>query len=386
MRDLTPRIAVDLAAAAYEIKNKDKRGEYDTPILNTLSKDFDFNLSSNVVQGISGSFMEHIFKHKTGFAVIGTGKKGGNYLGHTVIAIRGTNSKRDAVTDVHCGLSTSANNLPAHAGFNKTFNSIKPALNTYFTKNNTGPVHCVGHSLGGALAHLTANWLSEKQSGRPINLYTFGAPRVGYESFAIKTSNSLNKIYRSLHMGDPVPLLPFWPFVHTEGEYVLHAGTSISASAHRMIGNAPGYIATASAFKSYAAINKKTANRHKTQVRLDYEKRHQANFTSQWAHRLGAALLTLLQDTGYLHQIQHMVTNTLTFYDKVAMLLTKITETSGQYVEQQKGLLGHMLVFAGKGGVVITEMSYKFIRWVLSITLTKVGLVAGTALTIGQMV
>ena len=79
-----------------------------------------------------------------------------------------------------------------------------------------------------------------------------------------------------------------------------------------------------------------------------------------------------------------MITSGLTFYDKVAMLLTKIAEMPGNFAEQQKGMLGHMLVFAGKPGVVITEMSYKFIRWVLSITLTKVGLVAGTALSIGQ--
>ena len=71
-------------------------------------------------------------------------------------------------------------NLPAHVGFNKTFNSIKPTLETYFNKNTTGPVHCVGHSLGGALATLTANWLHNKQGGRPISLYTFGAPRVGH--------------------------------------------------------------------------------------------------------------------------------------------------------------------------------------------------------------
>ena len=200
-----------------------------------------------------------------------------------------------------------------------------------------------------------------------------------------KTSSSLNKIYRSLHMADPVPLMPFWPFVHTEGEYVLNAGPNISASAHSMLGNSPGYIATAGSFKSFAAINKNAVNRHRTQVRLDYEKRHQASFTSQWAHRLGAALFTLLQDTGYLQQIQHMVTSGLTFYDKVAMVLTNIAETRGQFAEQQKGMLGHMLVFAGKHGVAITEMSYKFIRWVLSVTLTKVGLVAGAALSVAQM-
>ena len=384
MRELTPRMAVNAADAAYQIEELTPEGKYNAPALTALSKDFDFNLSNNVVQGISGSFMEHIFKHKTGFAVIGTGKQSGSYRGHTVIALRGTASKRDAVTDMHCGLSTSANNLPAHAGFNKTFNSIKPVLNTYFTQNNTGPVHCVGHSLGGALAQLTANWLHEKQSGRPISLYTFGAPRVGYASFAEKTSNGLHRVFRSLHAADPVPLLPFWPFVHTQGEYTLNAAPTISANAHRMAGNSPGYIATASAFKSFAAVTKRSAHWHKEQVRLDYEKRHQASFTSQWAHRLGAALITLLKDTGYLYEVQHMITSGLTFYDKVAMLLTKVANMSDNYAEQQKGMLGHMLVFAGKPGVVITEMSYKFIRWVLSVTLDKVALVAGHALSMGK--
>lgn len=384
MRDLTPKIAVQFADAAYDIKDKNSAGSYESISIDLLSKDFDFNLSNNVVQGTSGSFMEHIFKHKTGFGVIGTGKKGGNYHGHTVIALRGTASKRDVVTDIHCGLSTSANNLPAHAGFNKTFNSIKPALESYFTKNHSGSVHCVGHSLGGALAHLTANWLHSKQSGRPISLYTFGAPRVGYAGFADKTSNSLHRVFRCTHSADPIPLVPFWPFVHTEGEYILNAAPTISANAHRMAGNAPGYISTASGFKSFAAVNKRNAHWHKEQVRLDYEKRHQASFTSKWAHRLGAALITLLKDTGNLYEIQHMITSGLTFYDKVAILLTKVANMPGSFAEQQRGMLGHMLVFAGKPGVVITEMSYKFIRWVLSVTLDKVAIVAGHALSIGK--
>jgi hypothetical protein len=384
MRDLTPQIAVTLAEAAYDIKDKNPAGNYKSLALSDLSKDFDFNLSNNVVQGTSGSVLEHIFKHKTGFAVIGTGKKSGNYSGHTVIALRGTANKRDIVTDMHCGLSTSANNLPAHAGFNKTFNSIKPALDSYFTKNNTGPVHCVGHSLGGALAHLTANWLHSKQSGRPISLYTFGAPRVGYAGFADKTSNSLHRVFRCAHSADPIPLVPFWPFVHTEGEYTLNAAPNINAQAHRMAGNSPGYINTASGFKSFAAINKRSEHWHKEQVRLDYEKRHQASFTSKWAHRLGAALITLLKDTGLLYEVQHMVTNSLTFYDKVALLLTKVAHMPGNFAEQQKGMLGHMLVFAGKPGVVITDLSYKFIRWVLSVTLDKVAQVAGSAISMNK--
>ena len=240
-------------------------------------------------------------------------------------------------------------------------------------------MHFVGHSLGGALATLAANWLHNKQSKRKINLYTFGAPRVGYASFADKTSNSLHKVFRCVHAGDPVTHLPFWPFVHTQGEYLLNAGQTISANAHRMAGDSPGYINTASGFKSFAAINKNCGFRHQEQVRLDYEDRHQASFTSRWAYRLGAALLTLLRDTGYLYEIQHMVTNSITFYDKVAILLTKIAKMPGHFAEQQKGMLGHMLVFAGKPGVVLTDLSYRLIRWVLSVTLEAVVLVAGIA-------
>lgn len=50
MRDLTPQIAVKLAEAAYEIKDK-KEGSYKAPALDLLAKNFDFNLSNNVVQG-----------------------------------------------------------------------------------------------------------------------------------------------------------------------------------------------------------------------------------------------------------------------------------------------------------------------------------------------
>ncbi|WP_245597615.1 lipase family protein [Psychromonas aquimarina] len=328
MHDLTPQMAVQLANSAYQIKDKNKLGRYAAPALDYLAKDFDFDLSNNVMKGVSGTFMEHLFDHKTGFAVIGKGKQGGQYQGHHVIAFRGTASKRDAITDLHCGLSTSANNLPVHAGFNKSFNSMKSALETYFTKNDMGPVHCVGHSLGGALATLAANWLKARYKGRPVNLYTFGSPRIGYEGFANQTKASLNKIYRCIHAADPVPLVPLWPFVHTNGEYLLNAGPSISAEAHKMAGNAPGYINTASSYKDFKAINKHSGQQHKEQIRLDYEKRNQASFTSQWAHRIGATLVTLLRDSGMLAGIQVAITSTLTLYDNIALALTKIAKIS----------------------------------------------------------
>nr|WP_274054955.1 hypothetical protein [Thalassomonas haliotis] len=39
-------------------------------------------------------------------------------------------------------------------------------------------MHCVGHSPGGALAALTADWI-KAGFGKTVYLYTFAAPRVG---------------------------------------------------------------------------------------------------------------------------------------------------------------------------------------------------------------
>ncbi|MGY5582946.1 lipase family protein, partial [Vibrio cincinnatiensis] len=37
---------------------------------------------------------------------------------------------------------------------------------------------------------------------------TFGSPRVGLDGFAIKTTGSIDKIYRCTHASDPIPLIP----------------------------------------------------------------------------------------------------------------------------------------------------------------------------------
>ncbi|MGY5627453.1 lipase family protein [Vibrio cincinnatiensis] len=39
------------------------------------------------------------------------------------------------------------------------------------TRSSRGTVHCVGHSLGGALVHLTADWVKQRYKNR-VCLYT----------------------------------------------------------------------------------------------------------------------------------------------------------------------------------------------------------------------
>lgn len=94
-----------------------------------------------------------------------------------------------------------------HAGFNKTFYSMKPALQEFVAANIrdkiTGCVHIVGHSLGGALATLSADWIKAEYS-LPVKLYTFGSPRVGLDNFSRAATSRIDKIYRCTHGADPV--------------------------------------------------------------------------------------------------------------------------------------------------------------------------------------
>ena len=73
--------------------------------------------------------------------------------------------------------------------------------------------HCIGHSLGGALATLCANWLKKAYS---TYLYTYGSPRVGLHDFStyLTIQMTTKRICRVFHKTDVVPMIPTWPYVH----------------------------------------------------------------------------------------------------------------------------------------------------------------------------
>ncbi|WDE12125.1 lipase family protein [Thalassomonas haliotis] len=378
---LSPKIAAELANFAYRFRTVNT-----APNINgipaILRSNFDFNLSDGPVQGVSGGFFSHLFNRSTGFAVMGQGKSP-DYKGQHIIAIRGTEftSGRDWLTNANIGLSGSANGSMAHAGFNKAFNSMRPAFQQYLDKNRKGVLHCVGHSLGGALATLTANW-ARNEYGREVQLYTFGAPRVGMDGFSIKTNANIEKIYRCTHGADPVPSVPLWPFTHAGTEYRLNAGVGMSIDAHSMTGNNPGYVNTDGAYDDFAKLQKISDQRLSQAVRLQYENRYQAFFSPHWSERISAALITLLKDSGYYAAVaaQASFSLGLTFYDMLARTLTEVAQASAKFAVQTTGLLGHMLVFAGKASVKITELSFAFIRWVFSITVNALYRIARQAL------
>ncbi|MCE9687451.1 lipase family protein [Shewanella sp. AS16] len=317
---------------------------------------------------------------QSGFAAMGVGKD--RFQGDAIIAIRGTQftSAADWSTNAQIGLRMADNKQPVHAGFQRAFSSLRPQFQVFLdqwrSSNPGAAVHCVGHSLGGAIATLTADWVAGHYTDN-VNLYTFGAPRVGLSGFSIKNTASVNKIFRCTHGADLVPKVPLWPFIHSpyKGvEYRLDSSQGLSIAAHGMdpkTGAVPGYLSTA---------NTEDWGRLRTQasdflqpVKLKYPNRHQASFSDYWCERLSAALVTILRETGHLAAItvQAAISGGATFYDLVAQTLEQIARAGESAASDVKGLLGHMLAFAGAVVTTVADLTYKTIRTIFDMLLKR---------------
>jgi len=150
-----------------------------------------------------------------GFTLIGSGK----FKGHAFFLFRGTQYLADWLSNLNIGVSRSSTGLPVHDGFLMAFNSMLPSLKEFMgvlSKNNILHIHCIGHSLGGALATICAEWIKSSYQ-RSAYLYTFGSPRVGLQSFADFCTMQIGEqhIFRAYHKTDIVPCIPPWPFIHT---------------------------------------------------------------------------------------------------------------------------------------------------------------------------
>ncbi|MBH0000372.1 MULTISPECIES: lipase family protein [Pseudoalteromonas] len=373
MNTLTPTQAVQIATLAYKAKSIKSTKLLNNSLHPSLRGNFNFGVNQDAVQGISGGFFSHLFGLSTGFGLLGHGQ--GDFQGDSVITIRGTASLRDGLTDANFGLSGGSNGSMVHAGFNKTFYSMKPAIQEFVSANvrdkMTGCVHVVGHSLGGALAALSADWIKAEYS-LPVKLYTFGSPRVGLEPFSRATTSRLDKIYRCTHGADPVAKVPLWPFSHApyNGQEIrLDNGQGLKGAAHKLNGT-PGYINTANS-NDWNNLTVKANHFLSTPVRLKFEDRNQASFGSQWADKLNAALITLLKDAGYYSAVaaQAAIGTSLTFYDMLSRTVSQIAKASASFAAQTLGLLGHMLAFVGKVITGAVELTYNFIRSVFDDTL-----------------
>jgi hypothetical protein len=143
--------------------------------------------------------------------------------GAKVVVFRGTDSSswynwaenmRAWRTDASWPVPGAPKALRLHSGFLVLWNSssmagtIKGAFAELLRAHPRGPTLVLGHSMGGALAHLAALDL-KVQFGLPdVKVYTFGAPRVGNSVFARFFQEQVTEAWRFTHGRDIVPSVP----------------------------------------------------------------------------------------------------------------------------------------------------------------------------------
>lgn len=143
------------------------------------------------------------------------------------VSFRGTASLTNVATDItawgkQVEFGREQEKFWVHQGFNKAYKTIgaimrmelysyvKTLLQSGVSTELISITFC-GHSLGGALATLmgvdSVDMLGELGISR-VNVYTFGAPRVGDQDFANWANSKIPHIFRICGTADPIPRVP----------------------------------------------------------------------------------------------------------------------------------------------------------------------------------
>lgn len=331
--ELDPVYAAKLAANVYEVKSITTREIF----VARYKSDMDFpehydSSKPGFSTGVTGALV--FLKKSHVMACLARGK--GKYAGQAFVAIMGTASLYDGLTDANTGIRSSHTGMPVHQGFYYAFDSMLGDLRMFINSlGNIQTIHCVGHSLGGAVATLAADWIKANHLSRTVKLYTFGSPRVGLEMFASKFTSRLseaNSIFRVYHQTDPVAMVPTWPFMHVPlfgTDYLMYSPVAVAPpwKYHFM----EHYIDSVTQAKTWSAMQN---NRPKSYPASVVEKW----LESSWKERLtlgalemlNAALVYVIKKIVQVTSIQLNIGlgTTFTLLDRLAIFLAKSAEVA----------------------------------------------------------
>lgn len=354
------------ASFAYVSKlaaNEVMRPLIDSPLINTDR----FSL----ITATSGMFQINLL---SGFGFVAEGIAGRQ--GELILATRGTNfehNKFDLATDANIGYAVGPRGNLVHRGFQKTFLGYRDQLINFVTdggrRKHISTIHCMGHSLGGALANLNASAL--RSAGYNVHLYTIGAPRVGLLSFAYDTTYIIppNQICRVSNPCDPVPMVPIFPFMHAskgESEFLIRTSDKIGIEQHLL---SSGY-ARMSSFNSWSDLGTPTALDISNQGDLDSALQKVGGgtmFSGSALQIISNAITQLLKLAGLvaLSSLQCTLSNLFTVVDILAEALVKAAHLSVLVTNKIKSVVSGLLSFLGRAFISVKELSYSFLRWVL---------------------
>lgn len=367
MARLSAKMSASFAKNVYELT--------DAPNLNLALKRLEQSYGTmldveqnNVAMAKTGG--PAFIKSRTAFGLCLLGK--GAYQGHAFIILRGTRFLADWLTNLNIGTSRSAYGQSIHNGFHQAFLSMQTQLNPFITalaSKGIHSVHCIGHSLGGALATVCAEHIKASTSFKPY-LYTFGAPRVGMRSFADILSSNLGpkRMFRVYHRTGIVPCIPFWPFVH--------APTLLSASYDYFQpspGEFPGgkwhdmglYAETLGEQKWSALRGKR--NKHYDDVGIEHwlNKKGPISFSVTNLEWLDKAINYVL--TKCLNVITDVIggaaSGVLTLMDRLAYILKKGIDLSNKLSSLVISLIRNVMAMLGMKPIIEkADVSHAFIR------------------------
>lgn len=331
--------------------------------------------------GRSGGLL--VCKKLSGFGYIAAGE--GQFKDEVLIATRGTQSNFDWLTNLNIGLQLGPGGLPVHAGFNETWKSFSADVTNFLRGRNPSVIHCVGHSLGGALATLNADYLTNARAAE-VKLYTFGSPRTGDMFFARSLSQRVTEqnMFRVHHRSDPVPMIPLFPFQHVPAKsagYQITAGPSglINVKAHNMAGS---YIPGVADMSWQALGRQNAADEVEVEGWLGQVGAGGGGILMGSAtvlKMIGKALAWILRKAAFVG-LGAVFTGGMTILDQMAWMLSTGAKASVEVSMYIGTLIGAIFRFLGRTVVAGASLTASFIRWVLELLYNSLAAVARTAL------
>lgn len=365
MGEISPTTAAGLAKDVYLLQST----------LPSVVEDFldrpEFSRQSGSSAHLKASVGSRLINTRDGFGICVRGGKG--YENDLFLMFRGTtlsNYGADVVTDLRCGVQRSKTGLCVHVGFNHAFCSMLPDIQKFLAGNleATGTVHCIGHSLGGAVAALAADWLSSQ--GKRVRLYTFGAPKPGLEDFAAELTRKLgtHNIYRVYHSTDVVPMVPVYPFSHSPTDhcgYQLASGGFVSFAAHKIANYAKSV--KNSSWKQLQHTGEQIAYGNSIEHWLKSDKPINPADPRTWEW-LNAGLVWVLRKVigAAAVYLQAPIMSSLSLADKIAWVLRKGIDLSKEAGAWVLNLMRKIMQALGmKVAKAATELTQQFMRSVL---------------------
>jgi len=370
---ISPKIAAELADGIYAVQN-----ELFLKIF--MAKKF-FSGDPREKVPIKAEVGSRLINTRDGFGVCARGGKG--YEKDIFLIFRGTtmaNYGADWVSNARIGVEMSNTGLPVHIGFNHIFSSMLPQIKTFLAgQKGDITVHCIGHSLGGAVATLAADWIKNHKAWA-VKLYTFGAPKPGFEMFSRKLTTKLGaaNIYRVYHSTDPVPMIPLYPFVHApvpgNGYHLLSSESLLSAEAEA---HSMGRYIKSVGTSDWLAVGdpQPLSNNQKLVEHWLASDRSVNPFNPKTWDWINAGLQFVLKKVmaGSAAILQSLFVGGLTLADKVAWLLREgidATKEAGEWVFRIMRKIIQALGIAVVDSV--TELTRVFMRQILERLMQKI--------------